>query len=210
MRGVFPNPDGKILPGLYARVRVPVEEKAAFLVPEVAIGNDQQGSYVFIVDEKNVVERRSVKTGPVVDNLRAIEEGLEGKEWVIVKGLLKVAPGRQVTPEREGVAPSGARLSAISSPKEGGAMISKFFIERPIFANVIAFVTIIIGVVFLYRLPVAQYPQIVPPTIQVTTRYPGASAEVVAATIGVPHRTGGKRRRRLHLHVVHQQQRRLL
>ena len=65
-------------------------------------------------------------------------------------------------------------------------MISKFFIERPIFANVIAFVTIIIGAVFLYRLPVAQYPQIVPPTIQVTTRYPGASAEVVAATIGVP------------------------
>ena len=46
MRGVFSNPDGKILPGLYARVRVPVEKKAAFLVPEVAIGNDQQGSYV--------------------------------------------------------------------------------------------------------------------------------------------------------------------
>jgi HAE1 family hydrophobic/amphiphilic exporter-1 len=65
-------------------------------------------------------------------------------------------------------------------------MISKFFIERPIFANVIAFVTILIGLVFLYQLPVAQYPQIVPPTVQVTTRYPGASAEVVAATIGVP------------------------
>ena len=65
-------------------------------------------------------------------------------------------------------------------------MISRFFIERPIFANVIALVTVIIGLVFLYRLPVAQYPQIVPPTIQVTTRYPGASAEVVAATIGVP------------------------
>ncbi len=65
-------------------------------------------------------------------------------------------------------------------------MISRFFIERPIFANVIAFVTIIIGVICLYSLPVAQYPQIVPPTIQVSTRYPGASAEVVAATIGVP------------------------
>jgi HAE1 family hydrophobic/amphiphilic exporter-1 len=65
-------------------------------------------------------------------------------------------------------------------------MISRFFIERPIFANVIAFVTLIIGVICLYSLPVAQYPQIVPPTIQVTTRYPGASAEVVAATIGVP------------------------
>src|SRR5215470_11716150 len=65
-------------------------------------------------------------------------------------------------------------------------MISKFFIERPIFANVIAFVTILIGAVCLYVLPVAQYPEIVPPTIQVTTRYPGASAEVVAATVGVP------------------------
>ncbi len=65
-------------------------------------------------------------------------------------------------------------------------MISQFFIERPIFANVIALVTIIIGFVCLYRLPVAQYPQIVPPTIQVTTRYPGASATVTAATIGVP------------------------
>ncbi len=65
-------------------------------------------------------------------------------------------------------------------------MISKYFIERPIFANVIAFVTVLIGLVFLRLLPVAQYPQIVPPTIQVSTRYPGASAEVVAATIGVP------------------------
>ncbi len=65
-------------------------------------------------------------------------------------------------------------------------MISRFFIERPIFANVIALVTVIIGLIFLYHLPVAQYPQIVPPTIQVTTRYPGASADVVAATIGVP------------------------
>lgn len=65
-------------------------------------------------------------------------------------------------------------------------MISQYFIERPIFANVIAVITIVIGLVFLRSLPVAQYPQIVPPTIQVTASYPGASAEVVAQTIGVP------------------------
>jgi HAE1 family hydrophobic/amphiphilic exporter-1 len=65
-------------------------------------------------------------------------------------------------------------------------MISKFFIERPIFANVIAIVTVLIGAIFLMRLPVAQYPQIVPPTVQVSVRYPGASAEVVAATIATP------------------------
>jgi hydrophobic/amphiphilic exporter-1 (mainly G- bacteria), HAE1 family len=65
-------------------------------------------------------------------------------------------------------------------------MISKFFIERPIFANVIALVTIILGMVCFYSLPVSQYPPIVPPTVQVSTRYPGASAEVVAATVGIP------------------------
>jgi RND family efflux transporter MFP subunit len=102
MRGILPNKDGTILPGLYARVRVPLERKEAFLVSEVAVGHDQQGAYVFVVNEKNVVERRGVKTGPSVDALRAIDEGLTGKEWVIVNGLLKVGPGRQVTPEREG------------------------------------------------------------------------------------------------------------
>ncbi|MBM4273834.1 MAG: multidrug efflux RND transporter permease subunit [Deltaproteobacteria bacterium] len=65
-------------------------------------------------------------------------------------------------------------------------MMSKFFIERPIFANVIAIVTVILGLVAVLRLPVAQYPDIVPPTIQVTTMYPGASAEVIATTVGIP------------------------
>src|SRR5262244_137370 len=64
--------------------------------------------------------------------------------------------------------------------------MSRFFIERPILANVIAIVTILLGAVCLYRLPIAQYPQIVPPTIQVTTTYAGASAETIANTVGIP------------------------
>jgi RND family efflux transporter MFP subunit len=119
MRGVFPNPDGKILPGLYARVRVPLKEKTAPLVPEVAIATDQQGSFVLIVNEKNVVERRSIKTGPAVDNLRAIEEGLTGKERVIIKGLLRAVPGGQVTPEPEGVTPPGSTSPESPPPKKG-------------------------------------------------------------------------------------------
>jgi RND family efflux transporter MFP subunit len=113
MRGVLTNPDGRILPGLYTRVRVPVEERAAFLVPDAAIGHDQQGAYVFVVNDKNVVERRGVKTGPAVDALRAIDDGLKGQEWVVVNGLLKAAPGRQVTPERE----SGAGKPEQSAPR---------------------------------------------------------------------------------------------
>src|SRR5262249_47486663 len=64
--------------------------------------------------------------------------------------------------------------------------MSRFFIERPVLANVIAIVIILLGAVCLYGLPVAQYPQIVPPTIQVSTNYAGASAETVANTVGIP------------------------
>jgi HAE1 family hydrophobic/amphiphilic exporter-1 len=65
-------------------------------------------------------------------------------------------------------------------------MISKFFIERPVLANVIAILMVLIGAVALYRLPVAQYPNVVPPTVQVTTRYPGASAQTVIDTVALP------------------------
>jgi HAE1 family hydrophobic/amphiphilic exporter-1 len=68
--------------------------------------------------------------------------------------------------------------------------VSKFFIERPILANVIAIVTIVLGLVCLINLPVAQYPNIVPPTIRVSTSYPGASADVVATTVGIPLEQG--------------------
>ena len=68
--------------------------------------------------------------------------------------------------------------------------MSKFFIERPILANVIAIITILLGAVCLLRLPVAEYPEIVPPTIQVSTSYPGASADIVATTVGIPIEQG--------------------
>ncbi|QXX74985.1 efflux RND transporter permease subunit [Methylovirgula sp. HY1] len=65
-------------------------------------------------------------------------------------------------------------------------MISKFFIERPVLANVIAVLTLLIGTIALFALPVAQYPDVVPPTIQVTTSYPGASARTVIDTVALP------------------------
>jgi RND family efflux transporter MFP subunit len=102
VRGVLPNSDGKILPGLYARVRLPVEEvSAALLVPQKAVGYDQIGSYVLVVNDKNLVERRNVTTGPVVNGSIVIDEGLTENERVVVDGLLYAVPGRKVTPEPE-------------------------------------------------------------------------------------------------------------
>src|SRR6201747_2419619 len=65
-------------------------------------------------------------------------------------------------------------------------MISKFFIERPVLANVLSILMVVIGAVSLYCLTVSQYPYITPPTVQVTTRYPGASARTVIDTVALP------------------------
>src|SRR6266550_1074001 len=65
-------------------------------------------------------------------------------------------------------------------------MFTRFFLSRPITANVIAVLTILFGVVALRRLPVEQYPRITPPTVQVAANYPGASAQVVSDTVASP------------------------
>src|SRR5260370_7655644 len=65
-------------------------------------------------------------------------------------------------------------------------MISHFFIDRPIFASVLSIVIVIIGVVAYTQLPVAQYPEVTPPTVQVTATYPGANAKTVADTVATP------------------------
>lgn len=101
LRGVIPNPEGTILPGQFARIRAPIGgEKPALLVPQTAVGFDQLGSYIMIVGHENKVERRSVKVGTQRKGYYIISDGLDGSESVIVKGLLRAAPGRQVTPER--------------------------------------------------------------------------------------------------------------
>jgi RND family efflux transporter MFP subunit len=114
MRGIFPNPDGAIMPGLFARVRVPKgRQRRALLVPQEALGFDLRGSNVMVVNEKNTVERRGVTTGAQVENFRVIEDGLSGSEWVVVEGVLKAIPGREVTPEKkEPAAPAKHESSA--------------------------------------------------------------------------------------------------
>ena len=101
LRGIFPNSDRTILPGLFVRVRVPaLQKRDALLVPGDAVSFDQQGEFLLVVNEKNVVERRGVKTGPQVGELLVIGEGLKPDDLVIVEGVLQAIPGRTVNPQR--------------------------------------------------------------------------------------------------------------
>jgi RND family efflux transporter MFP subunit len=100
VRGVLPNPDRVLLPGFFVRVRVPVDQQQnALLVPDVALGSDQAGRYVLVVNGENVVEQRKVQTGPLEGELRVIESGLKSDDRVVTAGLLRAIPGQKVDPQ---------------------------------------------------------------------------------------------------------------
>lgn len=112
LRGIFANPDRVLLPGLFVRLRLPVgRDRDAIMLPQIALALDQIGRYVLVVNDKNVVERRGIKVGQTFGEMQVISEGLTGDERVVVNGLLRAIPGREVTPETQ---------TATGQPAAGG------------------------------------------------------------------------------------------
>jgi RND family efflux transporter MFP subunit len=112
VRGVLANADRVLLPGYFVRVRVPFGEEAkALLVPDTALGSDQSGRYVLVVNGDNVVEQRKVQTGPLEGELRVIENGLKPDDRVVIAGLLRAIPGQKVDPQLQKIEapPASAR-----------------------------------------------------------------------------------------------------
>ena len=103
VRGVFPNPgpDHILQPGFFAHVRVPGSAKyRALLIPDQAVGTDQGQKFVYVVNDQDVVDRRTVKLGPVIDGLRVVREGIHAGEWVVVNGLMSINQGVKVKPQK--------------------------------------------------------------------------------------------------------------
>jgi RND family efflux transporter MFP subunit len=126
VRAVFPNPDHTILPGLFARVRVPFTRENAILVQDVAVLSDQGGSYVLTVDAQNTVVQRRVQTGPLTEgDLRVIKTGVSVDDQVIVNGIQRARPGAVVKPllaelpSPQPPAASSGEPVAISTPAGG-------------------------------------------------------------------------------------------
>ncbi len=104
-RAIFDNKDRALLPGYFVRVRIPVTDQAhALLVPDAALGSDQSGRYLLVVNKDNVVEHRNVKTGPLIDGMRVIDEGLKAEDSVVVAGVLRAIPGQKVDPQVQAAA----------------------------------------------------------------------------------------------------------
>ena len=104
VRGILNNPDRVLLPGYFVRIRVPFDqEQNALLVPDVALGSDQSGRYVLVVNAEDVVEQRKVTVGPLEGDLRVIESGLKPDDKVVVAGLLRAIPGQKVDPQLKNI-----------------------------------------------------------------------------------------------------------
>ncbi len=101
-RGVFPNTNRILTPGLFVRVRIPGGDAyKALLVTDRALGTDQGQKYIWVVNDQKVVEYRVITPGPLQsDGLRVIQAGLKPGEWVIVNGLQRARPGVTVEPQR--------------------------------------------------------------------------------------------------------------
>jgi len=100
-RATIANPDFALTPGQFARLRVPIgAPRPTLLVPPEAVAADQSHEIVMVVDKDNKVVPKPIRTGPLVDGLRVVKEGLSPDDRVIIKGLMRARPGATVTPEQ--------------------------------------------------------------------------------------------------------------
>lgn len=112
LRAIFPNPHLDILPGLFARIKAIISSPvAALLIPDEVVGLDQQGNYVLIMDEKNIVQRRSVKKGNREGKMVVIDEGISPSDWVIVNGVFGAIPGKTINPVKDTLKTENTSLS---------------------------------------------------------------------------------------------------
>lgn len=105
LRAVFPNDDGRIVPGLFARIRVPLSARhQALLISERAVGTDQAQKFVLALTPTNTVAYQPVVLGPTIDGMRIIRSGVTGGEQIVINGMQRVRPGMSVKAEQEAIA----------------------------------------------------------------------------------------------------------
>ena len=126
VRARFENEDDFLTPGLFARVRFPMEKSLALLVPEAALLSDMQGRYALVVNQENVVEQRRVQIGTQEGELRIVKNGIAPGDRVVVRGVMRARPGAKVTPKSEEEAKKADADRKASAPpaakdKEGAA-----------------------------------------------------------------------------------------
>jgi len=126
-RAILPNPDHTLTPGLFARIRLPGSAKYnAVLIPDLTVGTDQSEKFVYVVDDKNSIQRQSVTLGPLIRGLRVIRSGLTGSEKIVLRGLQRIRPGDVVVATHE-----ETKMNAEGLPLDSQPVPEEKWLTRP-------------------------------------------------------------------------------
>jgi multidrug efflux system membrane fusion protein len=99
-RGIFPNPDSILVPGMFSKIRLgSAEKRDTILVPESVIGTDQDKRILYVVNDKNTLEYREVKLGGMANGMRIVISGVTAGEKIVTNGLQRLRPGMEVVPQ---------------------------------------------------------------------------------------------------------------
>jgi membrane fusion protein, multidrug efflux system len=111
-RAIFDNPDLFLQPGMFGRISIPGSgSHEAVLIPDAAIGSDQDRRIVYVVGADNKITTKAIRTGPKIDGYRVVRNGLSGDETIVVDGIVRARPGAAVTPEPTTLPPVAASLA---------------------------------------------------------------------------------------------------
>ena len=196
-RGRVANPNRVLLPGMYVNVRLTVGTlNKGFRVPQLAVQRDGQGPYVLVVGADGKVAQKRVET--VVGRRQRLGHLERPRRWrpgdrrqpaedrpgMPAKATVVPAPGARARqphspPRRKRPASAGRQLTSDT----GAQAMPQFFIDRPVFAWVIAILITLGGVFAIRSLPAEAYPDVAPPQVSISATYPGANADVVERTV---------------------------
>jgi hypothetical protein len=200
-------PDGLLLPGQYVRVRLAQAElPAGMLLPQQAVTRSNQGDTVLVVGADGVPAKRQIKLGASQNNQWIVQDGLQSRRTGHRRRVPEDDGARragqahalEAAGRRPSAAPAppphrargrchGRTRTRIGTPADNhtttGARMAQFFINRPIFAWVIALFILVMGGVAITQLPIAQYPPVAPPSIVISAAYPGASARTLEDSV---------------------------
>ncbi len=184
MRAQAPNPQQRLLSGMYVTLTVNMGElNKVFLIPQAAIQRDPAGAYALVVGKDGNVAQKRVAADSMHGNDWLVTSGLDAGDQVIVSGIQTVKPGAPAR-RAHGHLTKHQPVKALPPwPSVRRALMPSFFIDRPIFAWVVAILITLVGTISVLNMGVESYPNIAPPQVTVTATFPGCQRQTMEDTV---------------------------
>ncbi len=180
-RATFPNPNALLRHGETGNIQVVSPIKNALIIPQKATFEVLEKKYVYVIDQENKVKSREISVVAELPHIFIVGSGLKPTDKILLEGLRQVRENEKIDytiVKPDSVISNLGFICRMINHKKQEEMFSKF-IKRPVFAIVISVVIIFVGLLAIKKLPISQFPDIAPTTVNIFIAYPGSSADVL-------------------------------